>query len=53
MCIRVEFPDDGYTLVPEPDQEGADADWSYVDKNQDPDTLQTNCACEGKPRSIT
>jgi CO dehydrogenase/acetyl-CoA synthase beta subunit len=53
MCIRVELLDGNYTLVPEAAEEGADEELNFVDVHQDFEEPPTNCASEGKPRSIT
>jgi hypothetical protein len=56
LHLRVDLPDDRYTLVPEGGDEGADEELQYVDVAQDleqsPKGPKANLFSEGKPRII-
>jgi hypothetical protein len=54
LCIlRVEVPDESYTLVPADEDEGAGGDINYVSVDQDldqsPEVCVTTSADKGKP----
>jgi hypothetical protein len=51
-CIRVDLPDGDYSLVPEAEEEEAEAALQYVEVLEDTECAQANFADEGKPRCI-
>jgi hypothetical protein len=56
LHLRVDLPDDRYTLVPEEGDEGADKELQHLfvaqDLDQSPEGPKANLASEGKPRCI-
>jgi hypothetical protein len=50
IAFRVDLPDGDYSLVPQAEEVGADADLQYVEVIKDTEGTQANPADEGKPR---
>jgi hypothetical protein len=50
IAFRVELPDGNYSLVPETEEGGAEADLQYVEVIEDTKGTQANPVDEGKPR---
>jgi hypothetical protein len=52
IAFRVDLPDGDYSLVPEAEGVGADADLQYVEVIDNTEGAQANTADEGKPQCI-
>jgi hypothetical protein len=52
IAFRVDLPDGDYSLVPEAEEVGADADLQYVEVFDNTEGAQPNTSDEGKPQCI-
>jgi hypothetical protein len=52
IAFRVDLPDGDYSLVPEAEEVGADADLQYVEVFDNTEGAQANTSDEGKPQCI-